>query len=161
VTEVTVQTLGRAPLHQLELWSDPRPTAQRLAKVLGHELPRAGMAHGALLRTGPTTWLISGDTAALAEPLGNGGALTPVGGGLVRVRLSGPGWRSLLMEGGLFDAQSPAFGVDCVATTLIEHVTVTLRVESEDACLAYVPSSHAQDLVHFWNDLLSADALPR
>ena len=95
----------------------------------------------------------------LKAALGQDGALTPVGGGLARVRLSGPAWRSLLMEGSLFDAESAQFAVDCVATALIEHVTVTLRVESADACLAYVPASHAADLLHFWQ--ISAGGLPQ
>lgn len=159
MTDVTITDLGRAPLHVLELWGDPRPAAARIAAALGHELPRAGRAAGAVLRTGPATWLAEGDVAALRGALGDGGALAPVGGGLVRVRLAGPAWRSLLMEGSLFDAESAAFTVDCVATALIEHVTVTLRVESAEACLAYVPASHAADLLHFWQ--ISAGGLPR
>ena len=150
MTDVTITELGRASLHLLELWGDPAPAAVRIGKVLGHALPAAGRAEGAVLRSGPATWLVEGDPTALAAALGDDGALTAVGGGLVRVRLSGPAWRSLLMEGGLFDAESPAFAPGCVATTLIEHVTVTLRVEGPDACLAYVPASHAADLLDFW-----------
>lgn len=160
MTEVGIELLGRGPLYQLELWGDPRPTAKRLAKALGHDLPPAGRAAGALMRTGPTTWLVAADPAPLAKAVGDGGSLTPVGGGLVQVRLSGPGWRSLLMEGGLFDAEDRAFGVDCVATTLIEHVTVTLRVETERACLALIPASHAEDLLHFWRGIVAAGVLP-
>ena len=159
MTDVTIEPLGRAPLHLLELWGDPAAAARRAAKALGHDLPRSGRAQGAVLRHSPTTWLVDGDVAALKTALGDDGALTAVGGGLVRVRLSGPGWRSLLMEGGLFDAENAAFGPDSVATTLIEHVTMTLRVESESACLAYVPASHAEDLLHFWN--VSVSGLPQ
>lgn len=159
MTDVTIEHLGHAPLHVLELWGDPKPAAKRIAKVLGHDLPRAGRAEGQVLRSGPATWLVEGDDAALAAALGDDGALTPVGGGLVRVRLSGPAWRNLLMEGSLFDAEDPEFAPSCVATALIEHVTVTLRVESADACLVYVPASHAADLLHFWQ--ISAGGLPR
>ena len=159
MTDVTIEPLGRAPLHVLELWGDPAAAARHLAKALGHDLPQAGRAEGAVLRLSSTTWLVDGDVAALRTALGDDGALTAVGGGVVRVRLSGPGWRSLLMEGGLFNAESTAFGPDSVATTLIEHVTMTLRVESEAACLAYVPASHAEDLLHFWN--ISAGGLPQ
>lgn len=159
MTDVTIEHLGQAPLHVLELWGDPKPAAKRIAKALGHDLPRTGQAERHVLRSGPTTWLAEGDVAALASVLGDDGALTPVGGGLVRVRLSGPAWRSLLMEGGLFDAESSLFNTGCVVTTLIEHVTVTLRVESPDACLAYIPASHAADLLHFWQ--ISAGALPQ
>ena len=160
MTDVTIAQLGRAPLHILELWGDPKPAARRIAAALGHDLPRSGRAEGGLLRLSPTTWLVDGEPAALAAALGEAGALTAVGGGLLRVRLSGPRWRSLLMEGALFDAEDPDFAPGCVATTLIEHVTVTLCVESDDACLAYVPASHADDLLHFWNHVISAGGLP-
>ena len=156
---IRIEDLGRAPLHLLELWGNPQAAAKRIAMALGHDLPRAGRAQGAVLRHAPTTWLVEGNVAALRTALGDGGALSAVGGGIKRVRLSGPGWRSLLMEGGLFDAENAAFGPDSVATTLIDHVTVTLRVESEVACLAYVPASHAEDLLHFWN--VSAGGLPQ
>lgn len=159
MTDVTIEPLGRAPLHVLELWGDPKAAAKRIAKALGHDLPNAGRAIGTFLRLSPATWLVGGDVAALKAALGDGGALTAVGGGYERVRLSGPAWRSLLMEGGLFDAESPAFGTDSVVTTQIEHVTVTLRVESESACLAYVPASNAADLLHFWQ--ISAGGLPQ
>jgi heterotetrameric sarcosine oxidase gamma subunit len=159
VTDVTIEALGRAPLHMLELWGDPGPAAKRIAKALGHDLPKVGKAQGNLLRLSPTTWLVEGEGTALKAALDDGGALTPSGGGYERVRLSGPGWRSLLMEGSLFDAESAEFGIDCVVTTLIDHVAVTLRVESENACLAYVPASHAADLLHFWR--VSAGGLPR
>lgn len=150
MTELTISTLDPMPMAVLELWGVPAPTAKRLAKALGHALPKAGRAEGRVMRLGPTTWLIEGEHADLAGPLGEGGALTEVGGGYARVRISGAGWRELLMEGGLFDAESADFATDCVATTLIEHVTVTLRVESEASCLAYVPASQAADLLHFW-----------
>ena len=159
MTEVTIEPLGHAPLHVLELWGEPSPAAKRIAEALGHGLPASGRAQGTVLRLSPTTWLIEGDCAAIKAALGEGGALTPAGGGYQRVRLSGAKWRSLLMEGGLFDAQSAAFGTDCVVTTLIEHVTVTLRVESDTACLAYIPASHAADLRHFWQ--ISAGGLPQ
>jgi len=150
VTELKIEELAPAPLTMLELWGDPAAAAKRLAKALGHSLPSAGQSLGAVLRVGPTTWLIEGEAEDLGEVLGDDGALVAVGGGLRRVRFSGAGWRSLLMEGALFDAESPAFAAGCVATTLIEHVSVTLRVESDAACLAYVPASHAEDLLHFW-----------
>ena len=159
MTDLAIEDLGRAPLHVLELWGDPRPAAKRIAKALGHDLPAAGRAHGQVLRLSPTTWLVAGDVAALDTALGEDGALTPTGGAYRQVRLSGAKWRSLLMEGSLFDAESPAFGPDSVVTTAIDHVTVTLRVESEAACLAYVPASLAEDLLRFWR--ISAGGLPQ
>lgn len=159
MTDMIIERLGHAPLHVLELWGDPLAAAKRIAKALGHGLPKAGRAERAVLRLSPSTWLAEGGIAALKAALGDGGALTAAGGGYERVRLSGPKWRSLLMEGGLFDAESAAFDTDSVVTTLIEHVTVTLRVESDNACLAYVPASHAADLLHFWQ--ISASGLPQ
>ncbi len=150
MTEPAFTTLAPAPLTVLELWGDPQPAGARIAHALGHRLPAAGRADGALLRLGPATWLVEGDCTALADALGDDGALTAVGGGMVRVRISGAGWRAALMEGGLFDAENPSFAPGCVATTVIEHVTLTLRVESAQACLAYVPASQAQDLLDFW-----------
>lgn len=152
VTDLSIENLGRTSLHLLEIWGDPRAPAQRLAAALGHDLPRAGRAHGRVMRNGPATWLIEGDASDLAAALGDDGALVAVGGGLVRVRIAGAGWRALLMEGGLFDAEGEGFTSDCVASTLIEHVTVTMRVESDEACHVYVPASHAEDLLRFWHD---------
>lgn len=159
MTDVTIETLPAAPLHRLELWGDPVPAAESLALALGHPLPAAGRAQGDLLRCGPTTWIVEGDVGALEAALGDGGALTAIGGGFTRVRLSGPAWRSLLMEGGLFDFENPAFGPDSVATTLVEHVTLTVRVIDAGSSLVYVPASHAADLLHFWQ--VSGTTLPR
>ena len=33
---------------------------------------------------------------------------------------------------------------------MIDHVNIRLLVESDDACLAYVPLSYARDMIHFW-----------
>lgn len=75
-------------------------------------------------------------------PAKNADALTAIGGGIVRVALSGPGWRRLLMEGGVFDAESQPFGPGCGATSIIDHANVRLH--------CYVPTSYAHDLVTFW-----------
>ncbi|WP_176399776.1 hypothetical protein [Novosphingobium sp. B 225] len=155
MTDVVVERLGFAPLQLLDLWGDPGGVQQ----VLGHALPPVGRAEGGVLRTGPTSWLIEGEVSALKAAISGDGAIAAVGGGLLRVRLSGPNWRSLLMEGGLFDFESPAFTTDCVVITVIDHVSVTLRVEGPDSCLAYVPASHAADLLHFWQ--ISAGGLPQ
>jgi len=159
VTKVTIENCGHRPLHVLELWGNPTAAAARLKDALGFPLPAAGKAQANVLRTGPTTWLIEGAAENLGPALGDDGALTAVGGGYVCVRLSGAGWRSLLMEGGLFDAENPQFATDCVATTLIEHVTVTIRVESETSCCVYVPASYSADLLAFWT--VSAGGLPQ
>ena len=155
MTDVTITTLSAAPLHALEIWSNSGEVAQRFEAATGFALPPSGRASGGdalrLIRFEPTVWLVEGDASALPAILGEDGALTAIGGGIVRVRLSGPGWRSLLMEGGVFDAETPDFAPGCSAATIIDHVNVRLFVENGDACIAYVPLSYAADMIHFWN----------
>jgi sarcosine oxidase gamma subunit len=154
VTDLAITQLPAAPLHVLEIWSDPAGVAKRFAKAFGASLPPLGsslqLPSLQLIRYEPTVWLVEGEIGGLAEVLGSDGSLTAIGGGLVRVRLSGPGWRSLLMEGGVFDAESKDFAPGSSAATVIDHVNVRLLVESDDACLAYVPLSYARDMIHFW-----------
>ena len=154
MTEVTIAALPPVPLHVLEIWSNPAEVAKRFESATGFALPPSGRVYGSdalrLIRFEPTVWLVEGDAAALAAILGDDGALTAIGGGIVRVRLSGPGWRSLLMERGVFDAETPGFAPGCSAATIIDHVNVRLYVETADACIAYVPASYAADMIHFW-----------
>jgi len=159
VTEATaIIALPAAPLHALEIWSNPEAFAGRAAKALGFALPAmnrsAGHAAITLMRFEPTVWLVEGDVSVLADTLGDDGALTAIGGGIVRMRLSGPGWRELLLEGGVFDTSAAAFPVGATAATVIDHVGVRLFAESDDACIAYVPSSYAESLHHFWQEAL-------
>ena len=102
------------------------------------------------IRFEPTAWLIEGNMEAIATVLAEDGALTAIGGGISRIRLSGPGWRTLLMEGGVFDAESPDFAPECSAATIIDHVNVRLHVVSHDSCDAYVPASFSAGLINFW-----------
>ena len=154
MTEVTITPLPAAPLHALEIWSNAPAVATRFEAATGFALPRLGTSGGSdalrLIRVEPTVWLVEGDASGLARTLGDDGALTAIGGGIVRIRLSGPGWRTLLMDGGMFDAESPAFAPGCSAATIIDHVAVRLHVVSAGACDAYVPASFGAGLVHFW-----------
>ena len=154
MTDVTITPLPAAPLHALEIWSNPAEVAARFEAATGFALAPLGRSSGSdtlrLIRYEPTVWLAEGDTSALPAILGEDGALTAIGGGIVRVRLSGPGWRSLLMEGGVFDAEAPAFAPGCSAATLVDHVNLRLHVMSDDACEVYVPASFSAGLVHFW-----------
>ena len=154
MTEVTITPLPAAPLHALEIWSNAPAVATRFEAATGFALPRLGTSGGSdalrLIRVEPTVWLVEGDASGLARTLGDDGALTAIGGGIVRIRLSGPGWRTLLMEGGMFDAESPAFAPGCSAATIIDHVAVRLHVVSDEACDAYVPASFSAGLIHFW-----------
>jgi heterotetrameric sarcosine oxidase gamma subunit len=156
VTDVTITILPAAPLHVSEIWSAPAAVAARFAAKTGFALPPMGRSAGnetlRLIRYEPTVWLVEGDATALPAILGDDGALTAIGGGLVRVRLSGPGWRTLLMEGGVFDAENPAFATGCSAATIIDHAAVRLHVVGEDACTAYVPLGFSAALLHSWQD---------
>ncbi|MFM5916038.1 MAG: hypothetical protein ACKOOL_00720 [Novosphingobium sp.] len=154
MTDVSITQLAPAPLHVLELWSNPAKAAARIRKACGIGVPPFGQAAGeaglTLIRFEPTVWLVEGDTATITGALGDDGALTAMGGGIVRVELCGPGWRRLLMEGGVFDAENPAFAPGCSASTVIDHVNVRLHVVSKDSCVAYVPASYAADMIAFW-----------
>ena len=154
MTDVTITALPAAPLHALEIWSNPAAVAQRFAAALGGGLPALGssvqLAAMRLMRFEPTVWLVEGAPTGLTEILGPDGSITAIGGGIVRVWLSGAGWRSLLMEGGIFDAESADFGAGSSAATIVDHVNVRLYVASDDACEVYVPASFSAGLVHFW-----------
>jgi heterotetrameric sarcosine oxidase gamma subunit len=156
---LTITPLPAAPLHALEIWSEAPAVAKRFEAATGFALPPMGRSAGTdalrLIRYEPTVWLVEGDASALPdilgpEILGDDGAITAIGGGIVRVRLSGKGWRTLLMEGGVFDAENPAFARACSAATIIDHIAVRLHVVNDDACDAYVPASFSAGLLHFW-----------
>lgn len=153
---LTITPLPAAPLHALEIWGNATAVAKRFKATTGFALPPMGRSAGTdalrLIRYEPTVWLVEGDVSALPAILGEDGSLTPIGGGIVRVRLSGEGWRTLLMEGGVFDAESPAFAPGCSAATIIDHIAVRLHVVSDDACDVYVPASFSAGLVHFWEE---------
>lgn len=154
MTEVTITTLPAAPLHVFEIWGNAASVAKRFKAAMGFALPATGRSDGSdalrLIRFEPTVWLVEGDASALSAILADDGAVTSISGGIVRMRLSGPSWRTLLMEGGVFDAEAPAFSAGCSAATIIDHVNVRLHVISDDACDAYVPLSFSQGLLHFW-----------
>lgn len=160
VTDVSITLLPPAPLYALEIWSNSQAVAARFERAKGFRLPRLGQSAGnddlQLIRFEPTVWLVKGSISTLVEIVGDDGALTAIGGGVVRVRLCGSGWRSLLMEGGVFDAESDGFAPGCSAATFIEHVAVRLHVVDDDTCDAYVPSSFSAGLIHFWKDALKA-----
>lgn len=154
MTDVTITTLPAAPLHVVEIWSNPLVVARRFKTAANLDLPTMGRSVATdtfcLIRFEPTVWLIEGDPSIFAAILGDDGALTAIGGGITRVQLSGKGWRTILMEGGVFDAENPAFAEGCSAATIIDHVNVRLHVVSDGACNAYVPLSYSQSLIHFW-----------
>ncbi len=159
VTDVTITALPTVPLLALEIWAAPDAVAQRFLTATGFALPAMGRSAGGdtlrLIRYEPTVWLVEGDAGQLPAIVGDDGALTAIGGGLQVVRLSGPGWRLLLMEGGVFDAENPHFGPGSSASTIIDHIAVRLHVVSDDICDAYVPRSFSANLLHFWQQQLA------
>jgi hypothetical protein len=55
-----------------------------------------------------------------------------------------------MMIGGVFDAESPAFGPDCIAGTVIHHPPVRPDVIDGKTVDAYTPPSYAAELAHHW-----------
>jgi heterotetrameric sarcosine oxidase gamma subunit len=156
VTDVTITPLPGTPLYALEIWSNALAVAKRFKAETGFAFPTMGRSAGndalRLIRYEPTVWLVEGDAAALPAILADDGALTAIGGGVMRIRLSGQDWRTLLMEGGVFDAENPRFSPGCSAATIVDHVAVRLHVVSDDFCDAYVPRSFSAALLHFWQE---------
>jgi heterotetrameric sarcosine oxidase gamma subunit len=106
-----------------------------------------------LLRVEPRRWWLvdGGDRVIeLASRIADTGTLTPIGGGLVRATLSGPGWRALLTVSGCFDTENPGFGVGDVAATIIHHVPVWLAVTGDTECEVFMASSYAPTLIDLW-----------
>ncbi len=97
-------------------------------------------------------WIIDGGAAiaAIAQRLGDDGALTPIGGGLLRARLTGPGWRAQLMIGGVFDAEDGGFGPGDCAATIIHHVPVWIDVIADAEAHVYFAASHRADIERLW-----------
>lgn len=160
--DVTITPMPPAPLFALEIWGNASAVTARFAKAKGFTLPPMGKGESnaglTLIRFEPTVWLAEGDVEGLADILAGDGALTAIGGGIVRVALAGTGWRRLLMEGGVFDAENPRFGPGCSAATIIDHVNVRLYVVSENDCIAYVPASFAHDLDTFWHSAAASSS---
>ena len=156
-TGVQVEPAASATLLIVEIWGDVAVVEARLRATLpapGKALAAAGWR---ALWWEPETWLIrpaaeadSTVAAGLSAAIGGEGALTDVSGAFRRIVLQGPAWRSLLMIGGVFDAESPSFGPGCVAGTVIHHTPVRLDVLSPTTVEAYVPPSYAEDLLHHW-----------
>ncbi len=98
MTDVAITQLPAAPLNVFEIWSNPLAVLDRFEKAFGPSLPplrsSLQLPDRLLTRCEPTVWLVEGETTGLTELLGSDGSITAIGGGLVRVRLTGAGWRS-------------------------------------------------------------------
>ena len=86
----------------------------------------------------------------IAQALGEQGALTLIGGGLMCATLRGPGWRAQLMIGGLFDAESAGFKPGDCAATLLHHTPVWINVVSAHEAHVYFAASLTEDLRALW-----------
>ena len=88
MTDVTITVLPAAPLHALEIWSNPAAVATRFKKAAGFALPAMGRSDGndalRLIRYEPTVWLVEGDVSTLSGILADDGALTAIGGSIGR-----------------------------------------------------------------------------
>ena len=106
-------------------------------------------------------WLLGAEDRieTLAQQIANHGALAPIGGGLVRATLSGEGWRSLLMNAGLFDAEGPAFTTGSLASTMIHHIAVRLVVTGDQSCDVYFAASYAPALIDHWSRVAGPHAV--
>ena len=98
-------------------------------------------------------WLIdaSAQSDALSDRIGDHGALTPIGGGLMRATLTGPGWRALLTISGCFDVEDPVFAPGKVAATILHHVPVWIAPTGTATCEVYLANSYAPTLVDLWS----------
>jgi heterotetrameric sarcosine oxidase gamma subunit len=147
-------------LFLLEAWGDGAAVSQRIAaRWAALPTPCGAVSAGAgrLLWWEPAVWLLRtgledrpAALAHLTDALADYGAVTEVSGGFRRLRVSGVGWRELLMIGGVFDAEAPRFGPGCVAGTVIHHLPVRLDVVDALTVDAYTPSSYSADLLHHW-----------
>ncbi len=154
-----IEALPPAALIAFELWDDTGGAARRLADALGGALPDPGrstsLAGGwRAIRIEPTVWWLSGPltgledrTVRLTATLGEEGAVTDLTGGFVRLAAGGPGWRTLLMFGGVFDAEDPAFDPGATVGTILHHVAVRYDVAGEDLVHIHVAQSYAVDLL--------------
>ena len=162
--DTVVSTEDPTALIAVEFWSDPAVAAARLAAALGGPLPGIGAAtdmEGAwrAIRVEPSVWWLCGPLADLDDTLGRvGAALAPDGavtdltGGFERLRIAGPDWRSVLMIGAVFDAESPDFTVNSTVGTILHHIAVRYDVVAADAVHVFVAPSYAGDLRHFLHE---------
>jgi len=145
-----IAVLPSEPLTHIEVWGDVAAVERRL----GAPLPKAGqsvtLGASRVMWWEPKVWLVRGASTDWAEILTEDGAAIDVTGAFSRLRITGPEWRELLMIGGVFDAESPAFAPDCIAGTVIHHLPVRLDVIDAQTVDAYTPPSYAAELAHHW-----------
>jgi sarcosine oxidase gamma subunit len=152
VTEFSVTPAGG--LVALDLWHGADHA--QAAAALGIALPGPGQAldagPGTVLRVGPRRWWLDGCALSAEVPAALGVA-TALGGGWNRVRLTGDGWRDLVMQSGLIDAEHGAFGPGTVAVTPLAHVRCVVHVRAAAECDIFVPRSYTEHCLSLWRGL--------
>lgn len=155
----TVDALEPSALIAVDVWRGFDEAVDRLGMALGGALPilRASIdlpGGWRALRVEPTVWWLTGPLPGLGsalataeEVLGEDGAAVDLSGGFARLQLAGPAWRELLMVGGVFDAEDPAFGPGSTAGTILHHVGVRYDVVDDDRVHILVAPSYAHDLL--------------
>jgi len=150
IEPLEIAILPSEALTQIEIWGDLAAVERRL----GAALPKAGQSmtlnSARVMWWEPKVWLVRGTSTVFAEVLAEDGAAIELTGAFSRLRISGAEWRELLMIGGVFDAESPTFGRDCIAGTVIHHLPVRLDVIDAETVDAYTPPSYAAELAHHW-----------
>ncbi len=157
--QTTVEVLEPSGLIAVDLWSNFGAAAARLGEALGGGLPgpiRSAELGGGwrAVRVEPTAWWLVGPLAALQatleaveEALGENGAAVDLSGGFARLEVAGAGWREMLMVGGVFDAEDPAFGPGSTAGTVLHHASVRYDVIDDHSVHILVAPSRAHDLL--------------
>ncbi len=143
----------------VDVWGAREVVSPRLQETLGVPFPAPGRflvgrlcrvswwePNRVLVRSAPSDGEAVHDR--LSRAVGSQGAVTDVTGDWVGLRLFGAGWRSLLMVGGVFDAEAAAFDEGSTAGTLLHHVPVRLEVVASDAAEVLTPPSYADELLH-------------
>ena len=114
------------------------------------ELP--AIAAGAMQVEPRRWWLIDRGEAGgeIETAIAGRGVLVPIGGGLTRATISGPGWRDLLSVSGFFDVHHSGLGAGSAASTIIHHVPVRIRVTGASSCDVFFATSYASTLAELW-----------
>ncbi len=163
MTEVTLTLItGRALLRLIDWSTGAAPAAGRPSvgevRMVG-EVRIAGIE--------PGQWLLSCPQSSVASAVqlvaGADTAIVDVSGSMTGVRIEGAGWRSLLMIGGVFDAEDRAFATGRVARTVVHHAPLLIDVVGSDAAEAWIPASYAGEVLATWHKAVTrlAAAPPR
>jgi heterotetrameric sarcosine oxidase gamma subunit len=159
VIDVKLTPITGQSLFRLALWNDD--ARARVGAGLSATLPPPCRAIDAgALRVSwleGDHWLIAcareqanATLELLSAVAGTDGTIVEVTAALQGCRISGPGWRDLLMIAGVFDAESPDLVAGSVARTVMHHSAVLIDVLAADSVHAYVPSSYAEEFFAFW-----------